>query len=239
MIEVTAEAEETRDQGLIQIESTQSRQKKGQMKLIFLSYSDEEAIMDFGKQHEELFDKTHEKFKDKQREERLWENVAASRNLPASTVKKWFETQRTRYGKLTQTKSGQAAAKNTERQTLLKDSFSFLRGHIRRKGVSKSSGFKSPLRPSAATASVPDTSRETESEMEISMVSDVTHHPASTSPSHHPAMVATSTPQDPVLEQFQQMKTPLQVQDSRSVIISTLILNTLKRETFLPSGMRQ
>ena len=52
------------------------------------------------------------------------------------------------------------------------------------KGVSKSSAFKSPQRPSAATASasVPDKSRDTESEMEISIVSDVTHQPSSTSP---------------------------------------------------------
>ena len=141
--------------------------------------------MDFVKQCEELFDKTHKKFKDKQRKEILWETAGASRNLPVSTVKKWFETQRTRYGKLTQTKSSQTAAKNTEKQTWLKDSFSFLQGHIRRKGVSKSSGFKSPLRPSAATASVCDDSRETESEMEISMASDVIHHSTSTSPSHH------------------------------------------------------
>ena len=52
-------------------ESTQSRQKKGQMKFIFLSNSDEEAIVDFFKQHEELYDKTHVKFKDKQRKEGL------------------------------------------------------------------------------------------------------------------------------------------------------------------------
>ena len=112
------------------------------------------------KQHKKLFDKTHAKFKDKHRKGGLWETVAASRNLPVSTVKKWFKTQRTRYGKLTQTKSGPAAAKSKKRQTWLKDSFSFLRGHIRRKGVSKSSGFKSPLQPSAATAtaSVPNTS---------------------------------------------------------------------------------
>ena len=85
-------------------ECTQSRQKKGQMKSIFLSDSDQEAIVDFVKQHEELFDKTHMKFKDKQRKERLWETVAASRNLSVSTVKKWFETQCTRYSKLTQAK---------------------------------------------------------------------------------------------------------------------------------------
>ena len=136
-----------------------------------MSDSDEEAIVEFVKQHKELYDKTNDSFKDKQKEEGLWEQLAATRNLPVKTVKKWFDTQRTRYGKLTQTKSGQAAEKSTERQTWLKDSFSFLRGHIRRKGVSKSSAFKSPQRPSAAAASVPDTSRDTESEMEISIAS--------------------------------------------------------------------
>ena len=100
--------------------------------------------MKFIKQHEELHENTHAKFKDKQRMEGLRETVAASRNLSGNTVKNWFETQRTRYGKLTHTKSGQAAVKSTKRQTWLR-SFSFLRGHIRRKRLSKSSVFKSPL----------------------------------------------------------------------------------------------
>ena len=59
------------------------------MMSIFLSDSDEEAIVDFVKQHEELYDTTHEKFKDK-RKEGLWETVAASRNLSVNTLKKWF-----------------------------------------------------------------------------------------------------------------------------------------------------
>ena len=49
------------------VESTQSRQKKGQMKAIFLSDSDEEAIVEFVKQHEELYDKANDSFKDKQK----------------------------------------------------------------------------------------------------------------------------------------------------------------------------
>ena len=102
------------------------------MKSIFLSDSDEEAIVEFIKQHEEKYDKTNDSFKDKQKKERLLVQLAATRNLPVKTVKKWFDTQHTRYGKLTQTKSGQGAEKSTERQTWLKDSFSFLRGHIRR-----------------------------------------------------------------------------------------------------------
>ena len=95
------------------VECAQSRQKKGQMKSIFLSDSDEKAIVEFVKQHEELYDKTHAKFKHKQRKECLWERLAATRNLSVSTIK----TQHTRYGKLTHTKSGQAAVKSTERQT--------------------------------------------------------------------------------------------------------------------------
>ena len=48
-------------------ESTQSRQMKGQMRSIFLSDSDEEAIVEFVKQHEELYDKTNNSFKDSRR----------------------------------------------------------------------------------------------------------------------------------------------------------------------------
>ena len=102
--------------------STKSRQKKGQMKSTFLSDSDKEAIVEFIKQH----DKTNDSFKDKQKKYGLWEQLAATRKLPVKTVQKLIDTQRTRYGQLTQTKSGQAAEKSTEHQTWLKDSFSFL-----------------------------------------------------------------------------------------------------------------
>ena len=49
--------------------------------------------------------------------------------------------------------------------------------------------------------------RDTESEMEISMTSDVTHQPSSTSPKRRQPPVATATTSaDPVLDQFQQMR---------------------------------
>ena len=60
------------------------------MKSIFLSDSDEEAIVEFVKQYKELY-KTHDKFKDKHRKEGLWERLPASRILSFKTVKKWFE----------------------------------------------------------------------------------------------------------------------------------------------------
>ena len=80
---------------------------------------------------------------------------------------------------------------------------------MRRKGVSKSSAFKSPQRPSAAiaSASVTVTSRKTESEMENSIASDVTHQSSSTSPKkRQPPVTTTTMSADPVLDQFQQMR---------------------------------
>ena len=53
------------------IESTPARQKKGQMKSIFLSDSNKEAIVAFIEQHEKLYDKTNDCFKDKEKKERL------------------------------------------------------------------------------------------------------------------------------------------------------------------------
>ena len=51
------------------------------MKSIFLSDSDEEAIVEFIKQHKELYDKTNDSFKDKQKKERLWETLVITREL--------------------------------------------------------------------------------------------------------------------------------------------------------------
>ena len=52
-----------------EVESTQSSQKKGQMKSILVCGSDKEAIVEFVKQHKELYDKTNNIFKDKQKKE--------------------------------------------------------------------------------------------------------------------------------------------------------------------------
>ena len=72
----------------------------GHMINIFLTHSDEEAIVDFVKDHEEFYDKTNKQFKDKARKE-----------CPT-----WFKSQRNHHGKLTQSKSGQASKEMTQRQ---------------------------------------------------------------------------------------------------------------------------
>ena len=75
---------------------------------IYLTESDKEVIVDFVKDYKELYDKTSEHFKDKARKEYLWERFANSHKMSVKVCKTWFELQGTCYGKLTQSKSGQA-----------------------------------------------------------------------------------------------------------------------------------
>ena len=106
-------------------------------------------LFDFVKDHEELYNKTNIHFKDKARKKCLWERFANSRKLSVKVRKTWFESQRTHYSKLTQSKSGQTPTEMTERQNWIHDKFNFLKTHIRHKGRSKSSVFrpKEPVHP--------------------------------------------------------------------------------------------
>ena len=65
-----------------------------------LTDSDEEAIVDFVKDNEELYDKANKHFKDKVKKDCLWERFTSSSKLSVKVCKTWFESKRTRYGKL-------------------------------------------------------------------------------------------------------------------------------------------
>ena len=56
----------------------QYRCKKGQMTNIYLTDSDEEAIVDFIKDYEELYNKTNKHLKEKARKDCLWKRFANS-----------------------------------------------------------------------------------------------------------------------------------------------------------------
>ena len=94
----------------------QSRlRKKGHIMNIHLTDSDEEVTIDFINDHEELYNKTNEKFKDKARKA-LWGKFARGHKLLVKVCKTSFESQRAHYGKLTKSKSVQAPTEVTERQ---------------------------------------------------------------------------------------------------------------------------
>ena len=58
---------------------------------IYLMDCDEEALVDFVKDHEELQNKTNEQFQDKSRTVCLWERFANSLKLFVKVCTTWFE----------------------------------------------------------------------------------------------------------------------------------------------------
>ena len=156
--------------------------------------SQENAIVEFVKEHPELYDKEHGRFHDRHRKEALWAEISAELKLQPFDVRRWFESQRTRYGKL---QSGQAPREMTKRQSWVYQQIGFLKTHIRRKGANRSSGFEAS----------PNTSRHEESH---GSTTDTEHLESSVLRESRSQPILTSTPvstDSKILEHFDQMRT--------------------------------
>ena len=93
-------------------------------------------------EHPELYDKEHGRFHDRQKKGALWAEISAELKLQPFDVRRFFESKRTRYGKLSRQQSGQAPRKMTKRQSWVYQQMGFLKTHIRRKGANRISGFE-------------------------------------------------------------------------------------------------
>ena len=159
--------------------------------------SQEICIVEFVKQHPELYDKEHPGFHDRTRRETLWAEISAELKLQPFDVRRWFEFQRTHYGKLSKLQSGQALTEMTKRQSWVYQSMGFLKTHIRRKGANRSSGFKAS----------PNTSRQDES---LGSTTDTEHLESSVLRERSQSIISSipiSTTDSKILEHFEQMRT--------------------------------
>ena len=158
--------------------------------------SQEISIVEFVKRHPELYDKEHPRFHDRNRREALWAEISAELKLQPFDVRRWFESQRTRYGKLSKLQSGQAPREMTKRQSWVYQQMGFLKTHIGRKGANRSSGFEAS----------PNTSKQDESR---GSTTD-TEHLESSVLRERSQSILTSTPvstDSKILEHFYQMRT--------------------------------
>ena len=72
---------------MTQLNHTPGAIKKGHMVNNYLTDTNDEAIVDFVKDDEELYEKAHEKFKDKAKKDDWWERYASCQNLSAKVCK--------------------------------------------------------------------------------------------------------------------------------------------------------
>ena len=148
------------------------------------------------KKHPELYNKEHGRFHDRERKEALWAEISAELKLQPFDVRRWFESQRTCYDKLSKLQSGQARREITKRQSWVYQQMGFLKTHIRRKGANRSSGF----------GASPNTRHEESCES----TTDTEHLESSVLKESRSQPILTSTPvstDSKILEHFDQMRT--------------------------------
>ena len=161
------------------------------------TFTDSQENVEFVKEHPELYDKEHGRFHNRQRKEALWAEISAELKLQPFDVRRWFESQRTRYGKLSKLQSGQAPREMTKKQSWVYQQMGFLKTHIRCKGANRSSGFEAS----------PNTSRHEESRASST---DTEHLVSSILRESRSQPILTSTPvftDSKILEHFDQMRT--------------------------------
>ena len=158
--------------------------------------SQEISIVEFVKQHPELYYKKHPRFHDRNRREAVWAEISAELKLQPFDMRRWFESQRTRYGKLSKLQSGQISREMTKRQSWVYQQMGFLKTHIIRKGANRSSGFKAS----------PNTSKQDESRCSTT---DTEHlEPSVLRESSQSILTSTPVSTDSkIVEHFEQMRT--------------------------------
>ena len=173
--------------------------------------SQETAIVEFVKEHPELYDKEHARFHDRQKEA-LWAEISAELKLQPFDVRRWFESQRTCDGKLSKLQSGQVPREMTKRQSWVYQQMGFLKTHIRPKGARRSLGFEAS----------PNTSKQDES------------HGFTTDTEHLESSVLRESRSQPIcshLHQFQHSKI-LEHFDQMRTLISGFLQQRSDRQPF-------
>ena len=115
-------------------ELTQSKPTQGrkQKKKVVLPDIVEEEMVNWVKDNPVLYNKGAEYYKRGVDKKQLWADKAKEVGIPLADLQKWYETNRTRYGKISKRKSGDGARQLTPRQQWVLKSFDFLKDHINR-----------------------------------------------------------------------------------------------------------
>ena len=193
-LQVTEEACEEEDERCEEDSDCHSTAKRARVCATFTD-SQENAIVEFVKEYPELYDKEHARFHDRHRKEALWAEISAELKLQPFDVRRWFESQRTRYGKISKLQFGQAPREMTKRQSY--QQMGFLKTHITCEGANRSSGFEAS----------PNTSRHEELR---GSTTDTEHLESSVLRESVSQPIITSTPvstDSKILEHFDQMRT--------------------------------
>ena len=126
------EDEDTQSKGK-KMKTTKGTKKRARSAAITLTPEVEDEMVEWIRGHPLLYDKHLSEYRKAAYKKQLWTDKAMSIGLTFKQVQTWYESVRTRFGKLIRDhKSGDGAKVYTEREQWLLDKFDFLRNHIYR-----------------------------------------------------------------------------------------------------------
>ncbi|CAH1263034.1 Hypp2615 [Branchiostoma lanceolatum] len=105
------------------------KKKGGAFKCLELNEEEEEALAEWIRIHPEFYDRANRGFKGKEAKEELWMEKGRELGVDYDLVKRWYQSMRTRYGKLSE--EGYKEKEHlTFRERWIIQRFGFLDGHI-------------------------------------------------------------------------------------------------------------
>lgn len=129
-VESTRSWSPTRSPQRSQADAPKKRMKK---KPLVLSEVKELEMAEWMRRHAFLYSKGMKEYKDSRKKNRLWQEKAEDLGVESGALLKvWYESVRTKVGKISDKKSGLAHKDLTERDTFLMSNFGFLATHISR-----------------------------------------------------------------------------------------------------------
>ncbi len=106
--------------------------RKKRVQAVVLTEEQEEGLSEWLKVNTFIYNKRLKQFRDSKRKQRFWDEKASELAVDVAGLKTWYDSIRTKVGKITGVKSGSAAKEYTDRDNFLMENFSFLKDHISR-----------------------------------------------------------------------------------------------------------
>ena len=128
-----------------QVPSDSQPKKRAKVASLKLTEVQEGEVAEWLKQHDFIYVKGRSQYKDTGSKKKLWDELARKMGVNLKALTTWYESTRTKIGKLLTDKSGSATKELSERDQFLKVTFSFLGNHIVRQPSRVAVSLKSRL----------------------------------------------------------------------------------------------
>ncbi len=113
-----------------QKKAKKTRKKAAAVEKLHLPDDQEIEIADWLKTNDFIYRKGNRNFRDTQMKTKRWTEKALELNVPLAGLMTWYDSIRTKVGKLTKDKSGQATSSLSDRDAFIMTNFRFLQDHI-------------------------------------------------------------------------------------------------------------